>query len=188
MSVQSGSQSVVGTLSSNAQALDHVRFLGFTIETEPAMWMAGVGNEFAHNDVQGHYVATTDNHDGLRIEHAAEFRVHHNAIHGVRGESQNSAGIKLYDTNDGIIEDKYFYDNTTGVFDKDSGIDNTYRRNYITGNDAQRYGNNQDQISTVFIHDNCSTARSSSTISWPTRRSTTTWCVASSSAAPGRAK
>ena len=113
------------------------------------------GAEIAYCEIIGQYVDTTDNHDGLRIEHADGARIHHNMIHGVQGKSGNSCGIKVYKSQNLIVEDNYVYDNTRGIFDKDSGINNTYRRNYLTKNRLDQFhGNNQGQYMRVRIHDN----------------------------------
>ena len=135
-----------------------VRYLGFIIEPETAAGLriqGGQGIEVAYNEFVGQYRDTTDNHDGLRIETTDAPWVHHNIIRDTTGEGPNSAGIKVYTTNEALIEDNYIHSNTAGVYDKDSGIDNTYRRNFITGNeDYQWYGNNQGEVSTIYFYDN----------------------------------
>jgi hypothetical protein len=40
------------------------------------------------------------------------------------------------------------------VFDKDHGVDNTYRRNYFTRNGTDFYGNNQGGPARYYIYDN----------------------------------
>ena len=134
----------------------HVTFQGLTIETGPhaAARIGGTGVEVAYCHIKGIHLDTGDNHDGLRLEGARECRIHHNIIEGVTGRSPNSAGIKLYRTTKMVIEDNYIHSNTAGIFDKDSGIENTYRRNFLTGNRVQFYGNNQGKIARYFIHDN----------------------------------
>ncbi|HUT34469.1 MAG TPA: right-handed parallel beta-helix repeat-containing protein [Planctomycetota bacterium] len=133
-----------------------VTYQGFTIETGPpaAGRIGGTGVEVAYCHIKGIHVDTSDNHDGLRLEGASECRVHHCIIEGVTGRSQNSAGIKLYRTTKMVIEDNYIHSNIAGIFDKDSGIENTYRRNLLTGNRVQFYGNNQGKIARYFLHDN----------------------------------
>jgi len=134
----------------------YVTYQGFTIETGPhaAARIGGIGVEVAYCHVQGVHRDTSDNHDGLRIEGAEACRVHHCILEGVTGRSLNSAGIKLYRTTKMIVEDNHIHSNTAGIFDKDSGIDNTYRRNWLTGNRVQFYGNNQGKIARYFLHDN----------------------------------
>jgi len=107
-------------------------------------------------EVIGNYMATSDNHDCIRIERAEACRIHHNIIHGVKGNSLNSAGIKVYSkgVKNLIVEDNYIYDNTAGVFDKDFGVQNVYRRNYFTRNKTQFYGNNQGGPALYYIYDN----------------------------------
>jgi hypothetical protein len=134
----------------------HVTYQGFTIETGPhaAARIGGIGVEVAYCHIKGIHVDTSDNHDGLRLEGASECRIHHNIIEGVTGRSPNSAGIKLYRTTKMIIEDNCIHSNTAGIFDKDSGIENTCRRNFLTRNGVEFYGNNQGKIARYFIHDN----------------------------------
>ena len=133
-----------------------VTFEGFTIETGPpaAARIGGEGMEIAWCHIKGMHLDTADNHDGLRIESATDCRIHHNVIEGVTGRSQNSAGIKLYRTKKILVEDNFIHGNTAGIFDKDSGIDNTYRRNFLTANRVQFYGNNQGQLARYFIYEN----------------------------------
>jgi hypothetical protein len=150
----SGGQAAIG---SNR---DYVVWDGFVVDM--ADRMKGIlifgarGCVVRYCEVKGNYVASGDNHDGIRIERAPDCRIHHNVIHGVQGTSHNSAGIKVYSkgAKNVIVEDNYIHDNTAGVFDKDFGVDNTYRRNYFTQNRAEFYGNNQGGPARYFIYDN----------------------------------
>lgn len=154
-----GGQPVFGT---TTPTLNYVRFIGFTVEPGPAAFrVCGTGNEVAHCEVIGQYVKTTDNHDGIRIENANSAWVHHNNVHGVKGDSHNSAGIKVYKSSSLLIEDNYIHDCTVGVFDKDSGKQGdgtnrpTYRRNWLTHHrDSQFLGNNQGDQARYYIYDN----------------------------------
>ncbi len=107
-------------------------------------------------EVIGNHIDSGDNHDGIRIEQAPNCRIHHNIIHGVKGNGENNAGIKVYSkgSTNVVVEDNYIYDNTAGVFDKDFGVDNTYRRNYFTRNGTDFYGNNQGGLARYYIYDN----------------------------------
>ncbi len=153
-----GSQPILGNYGS-----DHIIYKGFTVISNDETACArvyGTGAEIAYCELIGHYLETTDNHDGIRIEDAENTWIHHNVIHGVTGLSANSAGVKLYNSKNVIIEDNYIYNNFTGIFDKMSGINNTYRRNYLKENTEHAfYGNNQGNISTVFIYDNVISGR-----------------------------
>lgn len=135
----------------------YVTYEGFTIETGPAAAarIGGEGVEVAYCHIKGVHIDTADNHDGLRIEGASDCRIHHNIIEGVTGRSANSAGIKLYRTKKIVVEDNLIRGNTDGVFDKDSGIGNTYRRNWLTGNREDQFqGNNQGELGRYFIYEN----------------------------------
>ena len=150
----SGGQAAIG---SNR---DYVVWDGFTVDM--ADRMKGIlifgarGCVVRYCEVKGNYVDSGDNHDGIRIERAPDCRIHHNVIRGVKGKSPNSAGIKVYSkgVKNVIVEDNYIHDNTAGVFDKDFGIGNTYRRNYFTRNQTDFYGNNQGGVAQYFIYDN----------------------------------
>ncbi len=146
-----GSQPILGNCGS-----DYIVYKGFTLFPNAATGarISGIGVELSHCEIIGQYVATADNHDGIRIQAAENSWIHHNKIYGVTGLSGNSAGIKLYRTKNIIIEDNYIYQNTAGISDKESGINNTYRRNYLNENIDSFYGNNQGNISTIFIYDN----------------------------------
>lgn len=150
----SGGQAAIG---SNR---DYVVWDGFVVDM--ADRMKGIlvfgarGCVVRYCEVKGNYVDSGDNHDGIRIERAPDCRIRHNVIHGVRGKSPNSAGIKVYSkgVRNVIVEDNYIHDNTAGVFDRDFGVDNTYRRNYFTRNRTDFYGNNQGGLARYDIYDN----------------------------------
>ena len=155
-----GGQPVFGTFN---PTLNHVRFIGFAVDAKGAAAFSihGTGNEVAYCEVAGQYAKTTDNHDGIRIENANCAWIHHNNIHGITGDSHNSAGIKVYSSSQLLIEDNYIHDCTSGVFDKDAGRHGdgtnqaTYRRNYITRNKGDQFlGNNQGSQALYYIYDN----------------------------------
>jgi parallel beta-helix repeat protein len=149
LTAASGGQPIFGN-----SDLDYVRHEGFVVKGSIGH-VGGKRAEIAYCEIIGEYVDTADNHDGLRIEHADGAWIHHNVIHGVQGKSGNSCGIKVYKSQNLVVEDNWIYDNTRGIFDKDSGINNTYRRNYLTGNrEAQFHGNNQGKYMVAHIHDN----------------------------------
>lgn len=151
----SGGQAAIGSSSR-----DYIVWEGFVVNmTDRAkgiLIMGARGCTISHCEVIGNYVASSDNHDGIRIERAPDSRIHHCIIRNVKGDSPNSAGIKVYSkgAKNVIIEDNYIHDNTAGVFDKDFGVQNTYRRNYLTRNRTQFYGNNQGGPALYCIYDN----------------------------------
>lgn len=153
-------ETVVLTTASGGQPIfgnydrDYIRHEGFIVRGTIGH-VGGRGAEIAYCEIIGQYVDTTDNHDGIRIERADGAWIHHNIIHGVQGKSGNSCGIKVYKSENLLVEDNWVYDNTRGIFDKDSGINNTYRRNYLTGNrEAAFHGNNQGKYMRAHIYDN----------------------------------
>jgi parallel beta-helix repeat protein len=153
-------ETVVLTTASGGQPVfgnhdrDYIRHEGFVVKGSIGH-VGGKGAEIAYCEIIGQYVDTTDNHDGIRIEHADGAWTHHNIIHGVQGKSGNSCGIKVYKSENLIVEDNWVYDNTRGIFDKDSGINNTYRRNYLTRNrEVPFHGNNQGKYMVARIYDN----------------------------------
>ena len=114
----------------------------------------------AYCQVIGRYMATTDNHDGIRLGSSDSSWIHHNNIHGVKGDSHNSSGIKIYKSTNLLIEHNHIHDCTVGIFDKDSGLADgsnqpIYRRNYLTHNsDVPFQGNNQGSLALFYIYDN----------------------------------
>ncbi|HUT11121.1 MAG TPA: right-handed parallel beta-helix repeat-containing protein [Thermoguttaceae bacterium] len=150
----SGGQAAIGS------GRDYVVWDGFVVDMADRMKgiliFGAKGCVVRYCEVIGNYVPSGDNHDGIRIERAPDCRVHHCVIHGVQGNSHNSAAVKVYSkgAKNVVVEDNYIYDNTAGVFDKDFGVDNTFRRNYFTRNRSHFYGNNQGGIARYFIHDN----------------------------------
>ena len=90
--------------------------------------------------VEGTYAPTTDNHDGIRLEHCTVGTIiRDNIVRNTTGDSKNSAGIKLYDNDNVLIEHNDIYGNTVGIFDKSWSIDCTYRRNLIHDNDSLNF-------------------------------------------------
>ncbi len=140
----SGGQAAIG---SNGR--DYIVWESFVVDmadrAKGILIMGAKGCVVGYCEVIGNYVDTTDNHDGIRVEKAPDSRIHHCIIRNVKGNSPNSAGIKVYSkgAKNVVVEDNYIHDNTAGVFDKDFGVKNTYRRNYLTRNKMQFYGNNQ---------------------------------------------
>ena len=151
----SGGQAAIGS-----SGRDYIVWEGFIVNmadrAKGILIMGAKGCTISHCEVIGNYVPTNDNHDGIRIERAPDCRVHHCIVRGVKGNSLNSAGIKVYSkgAKHVIIEDNYIHDNTAGVFDKDYGVENTYRRNYFTGNRTEFYGNNQGGPAVYYIYNN----------------------------------
>lgn len=146
-----GGQPLLGA--NDGRPLDHVRFEGFVVHGSIG-WISGRGVEIAYCEVIGQFVDTADNHDGIRVEGADGAWIHHSIVRGVRGRSGNSCGIKIYKSRNLIVEDTYIYDNTRGIFDKDSGTNNTYRRNLVTRNDCGFHGNNQGTYMVAHLYDN----------------------------------
>jgi len=150
----SGGQAAIGS------GRDYVVWDGFIVDMTDRLKgiiiFGAKGCVVRYCEVKGNSIPTGDNHDGIRIERAPDCRIHHNVIHGVKGGGPNSAGIKVYSkgVKNVIVEDNYIYDNAAGVFDKDFGVQNTYRRNYFTGNTTHFYGNNQGGLARYYIYDN----------------------------------
>ena len=142
----SGTQGVLGTVKIRGwQDLDNIRFYGFVVECRlpfdktanpelNGIRLQGRNNEVAWCRFYGERLPTTNNFDGIRIEHAVNARIHHNEITGWQGDHWNSNGIKIYTSDKCVIEDNYIHGNTTGIFEKDSAAGNIYRRNYIAHN------------------------------------------------------
>ncbi len=150
----SGGQAAIGS------GRDYVVWDGFIVDMTDRLKgiiiFGAKGCVVRYCEVIGNHIPTGDNHDGIRIERAPDCRIHHNIIRGVKGNSPNSAGIKLYSkgVKNVIVEDNYICDNTAGVFDKDYGVQNTFRRNYFTRNRTHFYGNNQGGPAQYYIYDN----------------------------------
>jgi hypothetical protein len=150
-----GGQAAIG---SNGR--DYIFWEGFVVDmadrAKGILIMNAKGCTIGYSEVIGNYIASGDNHDGIRVERAPDSRIHHCIIRGVKGDSPNSAGIKVYSkgAKNVIIEDNYIHGNTAGIFDKDFGVRNTYRRNHLTRNRTEFYGNNQGGPALYYIYDN----------------------------------
>ncbi len=151
-----GGQPLLGTRSHLDTPLNYINFEGFILDigTGCGMRMGGSYDKVSYCELIGQRLDVTDNHDGFRVNSADHGTISHCVIHGVQGSSQNSAGIKIYTSSNMVFEDNYIYGNTAGIFDKDSGFQNTIRRNYLTRNGDQFYGNNQGAQMKDYIYDN----------------------------------
>ena len=156
--------------------VNYVRFLGFTVDSgpgvpitggnavtaPPAFYIGGTGNEVGYCTVIGRYIATGDNHDGIRIEDANETWIHHNNIYGVTGDAANSAGVKLYREKLTLLSDNYIHNCRVGIFDKmaaspDGSTQSTYTRNYVANNTEWQFvGNGYNNQANFVIYDNVS--------------------------------
>jgi len=166
--VRSGLQPVLGNRGNElgTSHYSYVRFVGLAVEPQngnaasvyfkgPDQTSLTPGLELAYCEVIGTYVPTGDNHDGVRLENLTAPWVHGNVIHGVQGNSHNSAGIKLYTVQNAVIEVNYIHDNWTGIYDKQSAVDNIYRRNFLTANTEQFLGTeSQGNTARYQVHDN----------------------------------
>jgi len=85
----------------------------------PLARIGGTGVEIGYCHYKGQHVNIKDNHDGLRMENGSKLWIHHNIFEGVTGLNTGSCGIKLYRTNDCVIEDNYIHGCTVGISDKD---------------------------------------------------------------------
>ncbi len=165
-----GLQPVFGT---SGSILNYVRFLGFSVDPGPgvigtlgdptvkaAFHIYGTGNEVGYCTIIGRYIATVDNHDGIRLDYSHNAWIHHNNIYGVTGKGDNSAGIKMYASTGYLIEDNYIHECNDGIHDKDAprpdgSNQSIYRRNYITSNRSLAFfGNVQDAQAIYYIYDN----------------------------------
>jgi parallel beta-helix repeat protein len=134
--------------------LDYVGYEGFVVKGN-VYRLTGKGAEVAYCEVIGQFADTADNHPGIRLERADGAWIHHNVIHGWKGKSGNSCAVQDYVSENCMIEDNYVYDNTLGLRDKDSGINNTYRRNLVVRNETDAFcGNNQGKYMKVTVCDN----------------------------------
>ena len=126
----SGGQAAIGSNGKNYIVWD-----GFTVEMfgrmKGILLMNTKGCIIQNCTVIGDYIDTTDNHDGIRVEASEDTIVRNCIIHGVKGDSWNSSGIKCYNVTDLIVENCEIYDCYTGIFDKEEGRYNVYRKNII---------------------------------------------------------
>lgn len=145
--------------------MGYVRFIGLELRPggiQPAVRITGykeqpplAGIEIADCRIVGRYVATVDNHDGIRLDSTLGAYVHHNEVSEIRGDSGNSTGIKLYSSSEARIEANYVHDSEAGISDKDSGTRNVFRGNVIVRNARVGFrGNNQGRLAVEWIEGN----------------------------------
>jgi hypothetical protein len=146
--VEAGNNPMLSTMGLDGKSRHHLRFVGLTIYPD---YQAGIrvigseGVEIAYCRFIGKYVATRDNHDGIRLDRATKTWVHHCEVRGVKGDSYNSAAVKLYHSKDSLFEDCYFHDCTLAFFDKRDGERTILRRSVILGCDRSFRGNEGKQ-------------------------------------------
>lgn len=74
------------------------------------------------------------NYDGVRINGSTRITIQNCYIHDVYDTgSDHGNGIKLYSGTDIVVEHCTFSNNNSAICDKDSGINNIYRYNFIQG-------------------------------------------------------
>ncbi|MEK6679316.1 MAG: right-handed parallel beta-helix repeat-containing protein [Nitrospirota bacterium] len=94
-----------------------------------------IGVVLQNNIVHGVWQAGVpgDNTDGIRLEYTSGTIVRNNIIYNVDNpaHSENAAGIKMYHNDTALIENNEIYNTVSGIFDKEQGDNNTFRRNYL---------------------------------------------------------
>ncbi len=115
---------------------DYIIWDGFILGTEDGkkggvIIFSAKGVIIQNCEIIGCYIPTSDNHDGIRVQNSDRIIIRNCKIHGIKGESWNSAGIKFYNVKNAIVENCEIYDCYTGIFDKEEGINNIYRKNII---------------------------------------------------------
>jgi hypothetical protein len=160
---------------------DHVRFVGLTIEyprVSPADDAIGSGGRSAFVILGGDHVGVaynsislfdhpkqsgnTDNHDAIFLSDADFPYIGHNRIVGAGNAgnpvpSINCTGLKSYRSRFMVVEDNWFASASTPIFDKEEGVDNTYRRNLTSGSSYASFaanGNDLPRWGRARIHDN----------------------------------
>ncbi len=103
---------------------DHITVSNCTVE----------GQDITNEPVLPH---NHDNHDGIRIEGSNAILVTDSVIKDVivKPDWDNSTGIKMYAVTNVTIEQNLIFNNSAGIFDKDSGSSGTViRRNLVHDN------------------------------------------------------
>ena len=150
-------QSIIGTASEDQS---HVRIEGFVLRGKSQRLVRLVGKvelayceliaDFSDPKVQGSNPAAIypRNGDGSWV--------HHNIIRGnEEGKPDHGHGMEVYWSENMVVEDNWIYGLQNGLYDKESGLDNIYRRNYVHGNRFYAFlGNNQGMDMKVQIYDN----------------------------------
>ena len=109
---------------------------GFTVEMfgrmKGILLMNTKGCIIQNCTVIGDYIDTGDNHDGIRGENSTNLTIKNCIIHGIRGKSHDSAGIKFYGVHFATVEHNLIYDCETGIQPKGKdGSNNKFRYNIV---------------------------------------------------------
>lgn len=138
-----GSVAVLSTMDKST-GYNYIRFMGFTVKSGKVYLWGSEGSEFSYNDVEGkNNPGNTGTNVAVHIQDSKSLWIHHNDIYGSQGSGGNNAGIQVFRGTDLIVEDNYIHDNIANINDKESGVRNLYRKNYLKNANTAWYGNNQ---------------------------------------------
>jgi hypothetical protein len=169
MVVASGRQCAMGTVfAPGGQVMSYARFVGFYVEQQSpntggeqfGFHIRGTSNEVAYCQSKGYTIGTGDNFIGFRIEASNYIWLHHSEAFNWKTTSPgaggaNAAGVQVYTSKNLRVEDCYSHDNNTGLFDKDSAVNNIYDRNYSRNNSSSAFcGNNQANAASYTVRNN----------------------------------
>lgn len=113
---------------------------------------------FDHPRQQG----AIDNHEAVFVSNADFTYIGHNRFLGPGNPgnpvpAQNCTSLKSYITRFMVVEDNWFDRAANPMFDKEDGVDNTYRRNLTTGSSYASFNANGNDVpwwGRARIHDN----------------------------------
>lgn len=139
-SVVLDAKNVIGNPAIGSSARDYIAIEGFTIINPGDKGIVVMGEStrvkgvvIQSNTISGVWRPDHDNTDGIRIEDASYTVVRNNRIYDVRNgaATHNAAAIKLYQADHTLVENNEIYDVEAGIYDKQQGEFNTFRRNAI---------------------------------------------------------
>lgn len=83
--------------------------------------------------IHGIHGGAGNNVDGIRVERTSGALIRNNLIYDIKNEwgSTNAAGVKIYYSDRVVVENNEIYDTVAGIKDKEEGVENHIRRNYI---------------------------------------------------------
>jgi hypothetical protein len=134
-----GTVTIAGTGGTNplvgSYGHDYVIWDGFIVNMQGhdkgAIFSAANNCTLQNCVINGDYMATGDNHDGVRVDQATNIIIRNNKFQGIQGDSWNSCGIKTYVATNLLAEHNEIYNCTGGFSDKQQGQNNTWRYNLI---------------------------------------------------------
>jgi hypothetical protein len=100
---------------------------------------AGRHNTLVNCELIGHYNTVNDNYAGIAVSNQSYLLIKNNIIRGFISANGFGSPFIFFTVDHAIIENNDIYSNSTGGYDKQNGMFNTYLRNFIHDNASHAF-------------------------------------------------